>query len=444
MSRQMSSLLEINPIENDWTPPEINAYEYAEEKKNDVNALQSDNYLYIFRTEPYIDSIYVEYDSDRNTKSVRRLTIREGYRWNNETERFFNDHCVKEELCTYNGGAIDRIYKAYSSEHPEWHLQRYYTKGLRVLDHINNCLNRNTAKEILYKAGLDDLAAHIHEIDRLNLLAGSPSDLYDGISIRILRNLNCPYGPLMLSDKSSRDYVKKLNSVFPKVFSEKLNDAQCRYLHTLMKGDLTIGETGRLFEARRADLAKMWTMSVFDFYMYRENRDRQIREQCHIFGAIDPIYERYIKKMTTPEHKHNLHQLEYYLLVKREEYDRAIRRANRRRDYTWMERGDEYYVRYPQTINDFCREAIYMQNCLLTYVEAMIKNDTTILFMRKADDVNKPFITIEIYDGELMQAYHRFNKDCTKGEAEWIRGYCERHGIKARRYMFDAAVDELF
>ncbi len=40
MSRPLSSLLEINPIENEWTPPEINAYEYAEEKKNDVNALQ--------------------------------------------------------------------------------------------------------------------------------------------------------------------------------------------------------------------------------------------------------------------------------------------------------------------------------------------------------------------------------------------------------------------
>ncbi len=74
----------------------------------------------------------------------------------------------------------------------------------------------------------------------------------------------------------------------------------------------------------------------------------------------------------------------------------------------------------------------------------MIKNDTTILFMRKADDVNKPFITIEIYDGELMQAYHRFNKDCTKEEAEWIREYCKRHGIKEGRYKFDAEVDELF
>ncbi len=85
-----------------------------------------------------------------------------------------------------------------------------------------------------------------------------------------------------------------------------------------------------------------------------------------------------------------------------------------------------------------------MENCLLTYIEAVIENDTTILFMRKADDINTPFITIEIYDGQLMQAYHRFNKDCTDEEADWIRGYCTRHGIGLDKFSFNAEVDELF
>ncbi|MCR5469204.1 MAG: hypothetical protein K6F37_09605 [Lachnospiraceae bacterium] len=51
--------------------------------------------------------------------------------------------------------------------------------------------------------------------------------------------------------------------------------------------------------------------------------------------------------------------------------------------------------------------------------------------------MNKPFITIEIYKGELMQAYHRFNKKCVKEEAEWIRCYCRRHGIGTRKLDFE-------
>ncbi len=70
-----------------------------------------------------------------------------------------------------------------------------------------------------------------------------------------------------------------------------------------------------------------------------------------------------------------------------------------------------------------------MSNCLLAYLEAYIENDTTILFMRKEEDVNKPFITIEIHNRVLTQAIHRFNEKCTESEMRWIREYCKRHSI---------------
>lgn len=85
-----------------------------------------------------------------------------------------------------------------------------------------------------------------------------------------------------------------------------------------------------------------------------------------------------------------------------------------------------------------------MCNCLITYVDAYINNDTTILFMRKADDFNTPFITIEIYGNTLMQAYHRFNEDCTPKEAEWIHDYCDRHGIEWGNFKFNNDIDELY
>ena len=40
------------------------------------------------------------------------------------------------------------------------------------------------------------------------------------------------------------------------------------------------------------------------------------------------------------------------------------------------------------------------------------------MFMRRTADFNTPFITLEIYEGELTQAYHRFNEDCTEEEAK--------------------------
>lgn len=43
-----------------------------------------------------------------------------------------------------------------------------------------------------------------------------------------------------------------------------------------------------------------------------------------------------------------------------------------------------------------------------------------------------------------MQAYHRFNEDCTPEEADWILSYCKRRGIKTDKFMFDSEIDELF
>lgn len=64
--------------------------------------------------------------------------------------------------------------------------------------------------------------------------------------------------------------------------------------------------------------------------------------------------------------------------------------------------------------------------------------------MRKSNDINKPFITIEVYGGELIQAYHRFNENCTKEEAGWIKVYCRRHGIGTGKFSFGEEQDELF
>ncbi|MBR1598697.1 MAG: hypothetical protein IJ661_07305 [Lachnospiraceae bacterium] len=43
-----------------------------------------------------------------------------------------------------------------------------------------------------------------------------------------------------------------------------------------------------------------------------------------------------------------------------------------------------------------------------------------------------------------MQAYHRFNRDCTDEEADYIRDYCVRHGIGICRFKFNCLVNELF
>lgn len=432
-------------LKRTWEPPEIDEARLLDiYYSENIGEWDGQEKLVIIRTTPYVDSILVRYSNGYVQEN--RFVFYDGYKWDYEQEMLFED-CMENKSLQVSHEKLDEIFRFYNDNYPDWKLQRYYSKPLKLLDHIYSCMTRRSTKEILYKAGLDELAANIEMLDEVNLLAGTPTEIYDGLSIKLLRKLNCRAGARMISVGKRREFVKAVYQKFPEAFREVLNDAQCRYLTYLMDGDLTVGEAGRLYKARAVNLGMMWAPYQYKNFIWGERLKEGVLRDAKMISEIDPIYREYIAELDLTNNKDiegSVNPLRYYLISQREQHDRLIRRSNRKRDPQWQERDNGYVVRYPQTINDFCREALYMHNCLLTYVDAFLNNDTTILFMRKSDDFNTPYITIEIYNNELMQAYHRFNLDCTYEEADWIENYCERHGIKHGKFSFDRDVDELY
>ena len=193
--------------------------------------------LHIIRIEPYIDSLYVDYDAKKRKAIAYRFTIREGCRWDTETENIFHDVCVKDKECEYDETKMDKIYEWWSIKHPEWNLKKHYSNRLSLIDHIYNCVKENTAKEILYKNGLDELAANIDELDGINLFASDPSELYDDLPQYVLESLNSPEGAGLVNNQEGRQVIGELFTKHPEFFSKSLTDDQCRYIALLIRGD---------------------------------------------------------------------------------------------------------------------------------------------------------------------------------------------------------------
>lgn len=434
---------------NEWEPPKLTDEDLTFACVDGLpdNTEPDAEYLIITQVDPYIDSIYVRFKGTDNIDTMfkKRFVFRDGYRWDYEDEKFFAKNILDNSRLDYTK-VMEEIFDYYSREYPDWKLNRYYTKRTRMLDHIYHCMRRGSAKEMLYKAGLDELAANIEDLDEVNLMASKPSDIYSGVSMRTLRSLNCRAGSLLLATGEKREFIKEIQKKFPDTFKEAFNDAQCSYLNYLIDGDLTVGEAGRLFNARRKYLLSIWAPAQYRMFLWKEKLNEEATKDAKEIMKIDPIYKDYVSKLNLEdpvEIHEKLQILRDYLLVRREQLDKRIRRSNRKRNDDWQENNRGYVVRFPQTINDYCREAIYMCNCLMTYFEAFAENDTTILLMRRPEDINAPFITIEIFENKLMQAYHRFNEDCTPVEASWILAYCDRHGIEHGNFKFNNAVDEL-
>lgn len=441
------NILEMHSKQSDWLPPAVNLHEIALRAGKAMNITGQKLCFYIFKTEPYIDALFIRFDKKTRPDLIKRFTFREGFYWDYSDERFFHVNCIRSGICSCLSGPFDKIYSHYSALHPDWHLKRYYTHDLRLLDHIYNCMQQNTVKEMLYKSGLDEFAVHIDDLDEINLLASKPSDLYDGLSMRVLRALNCPDGVSLLNTSNNRQYLCALSNKYPDIFDSPLNDAQCCYLSMLIKGQLTPGETGRLFREKKQNYDGLWCRSIFAMKLAGEKSlldfisfKKQFRDEI---ASHDPIYMDYMDRIEPDSDLTEAKLITWYLTVKKDEFNRRFRVSNRFRVYEWQERTPEYIFRYPQTINDFVREAVYMRNCLLSYLEAVVDNDTTIVFMRKANNVNMPFITLEIQRNMLKQAYHRFNQDCTPEEAEMVKAWCKHHGILTGLFTFNVMVDEL-
>ncbi len=273
------NILEMNNVNNTWTPPKITFDEKVQilrEAPSEMYKCENVDYLHIFQTEPYIDAFFFPACAGK----IWRFTIRPGYIWDYEAEKFFEKHCVERVRCVASGAKLNEIYKIYSAMYPSWGLQKYRTKGVRLIDHIYSCIKGNNAKEILYRAGLDELAVYVYEMDVLNLMAKTPSSIYSGLMIKTLRSLNSPAGATILSTAYGRGFIKELYERFPDIFFEKLNEAQCKYLMTLINGGLNWWEVGNIMREKNNELRRIWNAAYFDIFMKKEAHYSSLASQA--------------------------------------------------------------------------------------------------------------------------------------------------------------------
>lgn len=90
----------------------------------------------------------------------------------------------------------------------------------------------------------------------------------------------------------------------------------------------------------------------------------------------------------------------------RESVERREKRYN-------FESGD-YLIRVAETMQEIIVEGKVLMHCVGGYTERHMKEQTTILFVRRADDPDMPLCTVEYRNGEIIQAYCRKNTDPTQ------------------------------
>ena len=80
------------------------------------------------------------------------------------------------------------------------------------------------------------------------------------------------------------------------------------------------------------------------------------------------------------------------------------------------------YIIYPaDSIESLIDESIQQSNCVRRYCLEYSNNSNQIYFMREKSNIHKSFITIQVIDNKISQAYRRFNKEPNEKELNVLK-----------------------
>ena len=93
----------------------------------------------------------------------------------------------------------------------------------------------------------------------------------------------------------------------------------------------------------------------------------------------------------------------------------------------------DLFVKVPETQQDVVNEATAQHNCLRSYIEKIGEGRTRVAFIRKKDEPDKSYITVEVdMDNRIIQVKGPYNRNPrNKTVNEFISKWCNACGLKS-------------
>lgn len=93
--------------------------------------------------------------------------------------------------------------------------------------------------------------------------------------------------------------------------------------------------------------------------------------------------------------------------------------------------GNNFSVLVPEKLSQIVDEGIALHHCVKTYTDRVASGETTILFLRRTNDKDKPFYTIEVRNGIITQIHGFGNKWIGNDldAARFMYHYCQSKGL---------------
>lgn len=203
-----------------------------------------------------------------------------------------------------------------------------------------------------------------------------------------------------------------------------VNDAYSYKRQNLMETILTFNiNVDRFVEYLNTifHIEKVTLDDIIDNYHYRDYLNMQ-REIHH--GRLSKVIKYPINFMTAfhrTKKQYDILKQSIDKLKFLEEMEKA-----QKLDYL----NKKYSIKVAQTPNEIEEEGDKLHHCVRSYIKPMSEGKTSIFLMRKIEDLKKPFVTVEVKNGKLTQAYGAYDKKPTEDALEFLRKWAKNNNLE--------------
>ena len=341
---------------------------------------------------------------------LKRFVICDGYALVEGEEAQLLAYIRDTDLDTAaDNDVMDRLYRQVTDKLPHWHYLHYPGSCLSVaLEHLYFASHRSGCREILYKAGLPNIAFNIENNPIHDPLGSNPESIIGhGIPLGLLRILDDSED---LEALQSEEKLKSALHTYRKYsgFAEGRlpSRGQWEYLKGLReeRGNgsfknqkcgsiLNRGFSRRLYRNLKDDTSG-FLYQIYMEYLWLWD-ELSLRGRRRIPGPED--IEEALQDLRKVKRCRDEHAPE----------DRKMKERKENEDFEYE--GEEYCILMPSSCLEIGFEGLYQKNCAALYIYSHAEGSTTILFLRKKNAPGRSFVTVEVRHSMIIQVYARMN-----------------------------------
>ena len=353
---------------------------------------------------------------DRVFDMTLRFSFQDGEALLEEEEILFLNYTNLEDLSVGETLFLDfqkDINKVFSKwNFPDFSFQEI-GNALKYIYYVSH----HSCREILYKAGLCNIAANLDLIQNCDIYGSTPTKIIGhNISIKLLRMIeNNPdlIGTCLSDEKSIIRSVNIYRNHSDFIGEEIPSIVQWNYLEELYDGVL-IDQKFSNTVYKNLDNDKETLRLYLKYYELQE-------ELKDIYKVKIPNSKKMMSTLLL------LENIKYYKDNFRHLDSLIKNRKITDRQYEYY--GESLFITLPNNALDLCVEGAAQRNCLLDYLEDHALGKTTVLFLRRKSKKSKSFISIEIISNRICQVLGKCNSPPDENVVQFVKEYAQEKNL---------------